>query len=290
MNGLRKVNRLYKNPFIYSLPLMILIFLITVWPTIYTLRLSFYSTLDGINKIEFFGIKNFIRIFTDDKFYQAVFNTVSFTLMTVSVEMVLGTILALLLREINFARRLYRLIFISCLAVSPTIASLTFRQIFNPDFGIINHMLGKIGLPSDILWHTGLSTALLTVSIADWWIWTPFVMIIMYAALQMVPKEVTEAAMLDGCSSVNTFFRVEIPFIKSIVYLTIIFRVLDAFKTFDLIYVLTKGGPGRATETMVIQSFVDAFYNVDLGRAAAISVLLLIVTIFATNYAVKKIV
>jgi len=115
-------------------------------------------------------------------------------------------------------------------------------------------------------------------------------MIIAYAGLQMIPKELHEAALVDGCNNINSFFKVSIPYIKPIIILVIIFRALDAFKAFDLIFVITKGGPGRSTETLVVSSFIDAFYNMNLGRAAAISVILLLISIFTTQRVIKQII
>jgi len=276
------------NPYFFVVPIAILIFGLTIYPTIYSFYLSLFSTKEGVTTKTFVGLNNFLDLFQSGTFWRSLFITCEYTIAVVFLETILGFVIALLLKKINVGKTFFRLIFIVPLAISPAIAGLTWRTMYNPSFGVISYIFQSIGF-ENLRWHTGPSTALLSIILVDVWQWTPFVMIIIYAGLLTIPDELTEAALIDGCSKWKAFFRISLPYIKPIVFITLIFRTLDALKQFDLIFVLTKGGPGRATETLVISSFIDAFYNFMLGRAAAISIILLIISIIITQRILKRI-
>lgn len=278
--------RTKENPYVFVLPIIILIFVISIYPTIYAFRNSLYSTAKGIKNPEFVGLKNFWNLLKSGDFWKFVRITLEFTVIAVIVEMFFGFLLALLLRSITVGRIIFRSIFIISLAVTPTIAGLTWRMMFNDSYGVLNALLRRIGIEG-ILWHASAKTAILSVVLVDAWQWTPFVMIIIYAGLQTIPKELIEAAKIDGCSDVKVFFEIELPYIKPVVLLVLLFRFLDAFKAFDLLYVITRGGPGEASTTLVIKGFVDAFFNMRIGSASAISILLLIISIILTQRVLK---
>jgi multiple sugar transport system permease protein len=277
-----------RESYFFILPISVFIFILTIYPTIYCLVLSLFSTIGGVTSKEFVGLNNYFWLFTSVTFWKSLILTIGYTVFSVGAELIIGCIIALLIIRIPKGKNVYKTLFILPLAVSPAIAALTWRTIYNPSFGVLNYLLGLVGI-KNIYWHTGASTALLSVVMVDIWQWTPFFMVILYAALISVPVELKEAAEIDGCSKVRTFFRICIPVIKPVLVLVILFRSLDAFKAFDTIFVLTKGGPGRATETLVITSFIDAFYNFTIGKAAAISIILLIISLLTTKRVLKNI-
>jgi multiple sugar transport system permease protein len=276
-------------PYYYIIPVLVLILFLAIYPSIYTIRMSLFSTGASLSEIEFVGLRNFINFFKSVTFWKAFLITIEFTIAAVLLELIIGTAAAVLIKRIKVGSIFFRTLFIIPLAVSPAIAGLTWRMLYSPSFGVLNYLLSKIGIEG-ILWHVGNRTALLSVIIADVWQWTPFVIIIMYAGLRAVPKEIIESSHLDGCSNIGSFFRVIVPFLRPVITLIVVFRGLDAFRAFDIILTLTKGGPARATETLTMKAFIDAFYNFQLGKAAAVSVILLIISMFITQTVIKRII
>jgi multiple sugar transport system permease protein len=157
---------------------------------------------------------------------------------------------------------------------------------FNPLYGVVNYLLGLVGVPP-LGWATEIQTALLTVIIIDTWQWTPFMIIILYAGLQMLPVETYEAAKLDGASWFQEIRFITIPLLKPILIIAIIFRFMDAFRSFDIIYIVTHGGPGHATETMVMRAYLESLKYFRLEMGAVIGIILLIFTFIGTKYALK---
>ena len=275
-------------PYLLVLPMFVTVFILTIYPSIYSIFLSFQTFEEGIQNPRFAGISNFIELLKSSTFWNSLFVTVKYTLGAVFIEFILGLIIALLLNRIIFLRVLFRTLLILPLAVMPAISALTWRMIYNPTYGVLNGLLNYLGF-SGATWHTGANTALLSVILVDVWQWTPFLMLILFAGLQMLPQEVYEAAAIDGATSWVCFRKITFPLLMPIASVGISFRALDAFRSFDIIFVLTKGGPGRATENLVIKTFIEAFYNYDLGKAATLSVFMLIVATIAARMLLKRI-
>ena len=201
----------------------------------------------------------------------------------------LGFIIALLLNSIEEGVKIYRTIFIIPLAISPVVIGLTWGMMLNPLFGIVNFLLKKFLGIRNIGWVTDIKLALPTVIMIDSWQWTPFMMLILYAGLQMLPKEPFEAAMIDGASIWQKFIYLTLPLLRPIIVIALIFRVMEAFKSFDIIYVVTHGGPARATETMTIRAYLESFSYHRLEYGAAIGLIALIITIFFCQMALKRV-
>jgi multiple sugar transport system permease protein len=191
------------------------------------------------------------------------------------------------LNTIKRGLAIFRTIFILPLAVTPVVAGFTFGMMFNPLFGVVNYILHSLFRIPPIGWATAIKTALLTIIIIDTWQWTPFMIVILYAGLQMLPDDTLEAAKLDGANWFQEIRFIIIPLLKPIFIIGLIFRVMDAFRTFDVIYAVTKGGPGNATETMVIRAFLESlkYYRLEIG--AVYGVILLIITFIVAKYALK---
>ncbi|OPZ88430.1 MAG: Trehalose transport system permease protein SugA [Firmicutes bacterium ADurb.Bin419] len=274
-------------PYLLVLPMFITVFILTIYPSIYSILISFQKFQEGVKNPTFTGLTNYINLLASSTFWNSLFVTVKYTLGAVFFEFILGFIIALLLNKIVHFRTLFRTLLILPLAVMPTISALTWRMIYNPTYGVLNGLLNYFGF-SGSTWHTGANSALLSVIMVDVWQWTPFLMLILFAGLQMLPKEVYEAAAIDGANSWVGFWKITFPLIMPVASIGLSFRVLDAFRSFDIIFVLTKGGPGRATESLVIKTFIEAFYNYDLGEAAALSVFMLVVATIAARILLKR--
>lgn len=275
-------------PYFLVLPMLVTVIGLSIYPSIYCFYMSTFSTSESLAHPVFVGFGNFLDLFTSGTFWNSMKVTFIFMGGSVFLEFALGLVLALLLKRITIGYVVYRSIFVLPLAVTPTISALTWRIMYNPSFGVINGLTAYLHLPA-LSWHTSPSLALLSVIIVDVWQWTPFMMLILLAGLRMIPKEYYEASALDGASSWKTFLYVTLPMLKPVVLIVLIFRALDAFRTFDIIFVLTKGGPGRATETLVINTFIEAFYNYSLGKAAAISILMLVIWIFLCKVVMRQV-
>ncbi len=275
-------------PYLLAAPGFITIFVLTIYPSLYCLVLSLYSNARDPRSLSFVGLANFAGLFRSAVFWNSVGVTVKYTVIAVFLELALGLGLALLLHNITVGRSAFRALLALPLAVTPAISALTWRMVFSPTYGVLNGLLNIMGLPGG-RWHTGTSSALGSVILVDVWQWTPFMMLILFAAVQMLPKEVYEAAALDGASARHLFWKITLPLIGPVASVAVILRALDAFRSFDIIFVLTKGGPGRVTETLVVNTFIEAFYNYDLGRAAAMSVCMLIVTFAASRVMMRRV-
>jgi multiple sugar transport system permease protein len=190
--------------------------------------------------------------------------------------MILGTALALLLVRLTRGRKLVRLLLIIPFSVPPVVIGLMYLLIMDRSYGILNYLLGLVGV-SPISWLSSPDVAIWAIIGVDLWQWTPFVIISAVAALESMPGDVIDAASIDGASSMQMVRWVVLPLIKPVLLVVALTRALTSLKVFDVIFVLTNGGPGRATETLSYMVYVDAFQRFDFGRGAAVSWLLILI-------------
>jgi multiple sugar transport system permease protein len=269
-----------------TLPIVIVLLGLLIFPLIFSVYISTQSSLEGLDELKFVGLRNYQEAFTNSIFRHSVYITFIFVIISVGLTTVLGFFVAHLLNGIDRGVGIFRTIYMLPLAITPVIVGLTFGMMFNPLFGVINYLMGLIHIPP-LGWATEIETALLTVIIIDTWQWTPFMIIILYAGLQMLPVETYEAAKLDGASWFQEIKFITIPLLKPILMIAIIFRFMDAFRSFDIIYVVTHGGPGHATETMVMRAYLESLKYFRLEMGAVIGIILLILTFTGTKYALK---
>jgi multiple sugar transport system permease protein len=172
------------------------------------------------------------------------------------------------------------------MAITPAVAGLMWRILYDPTLGFINYLLSLVGIQGPA-WVARANTALLAVILVDIWQWTPFAMLVIAAGLQSLPIEPYEAAKIDGATSLQTLFYITIPLLKQVLLILILIRGIDAIKTFDIIFVLTNGGPGTATQTLVFYNFLRGFHWFNLGYASTISVVLMITVIIIVKLFIK---
>lgn len=271
-----------KYAMLYPLLSLMLIFL--VFPTVYAWYLSFNRVyLATYSNPEFCGFKNFWNTLTDRNFHRSLSFTATFTVVVVSVELVLGVVLAVFFNRPIWGKRLWISLLLLPMMVSPALIGIMYRLMLNEFVGTIAFYLKGIK-PLAPRWVVP------TVMMIDILQWTPFAFLIIYAALQTVPKELYEAAAIDGAGSFQKFQYITIPSILKMIVITALFRCIDAFKTFDMIYVLTAGGPGTMTTTVSIYIYKLAFRGGDIGRAASASILLLLIFSIPMVFVLKRVV
>ena len=279
-----------KNRFILLMlmPATILLVGLTLFPFIVSFILSFtdYSLLRP-GQTKFIFLENYIELMKTDDFWIALRVTVVFTIFAVFIQVVLGVIFANLLhhetRNISFLRTIYLL----PLAITPIAATFTFRLMFNPSLGVLNYFMKVLGLPPQA-WLASPSTALISLIIVDTWQWTPFILLICLGGLASLPKEPFEAAKVDGANSWQVFSKITVPMLYPFISLALLFRSIDAFKTFDIIYVLTSGGPGVLTRTLNLYAFKHGIEFLSMGYAGSIAIVMLIITIVVAQIFLRK--
>jgi multiple sugar transport system permease protein len=264
-------------------PAMLLLLAVNVYPFLYALYISTHTfTLGRPTPPRYIGLSNYTDLLGDDRFLNSIWVSCKFVVLAVASEFILGTAVAFLfnarLRGFATLRKLSML----PVMVMPLASGLIWFYILNENFGALNWFLTALGSSHRIGFLTDDTLALLSVVLADAWQWTPFVMLVMFAALQSIPEYVYEAAKMDGLNSAQILWRVTLPLLKPAIWIVLLLRIVDAFKMIELIYLMTRGGPGGATETLSWYIYSTGFLDQDLGAAAAQAVvMIIIVTVIA---------
>lgn len=268
----------------FLLPTFLVLFALTIFPLFYSLVLSLHKW-NMANRKEgwvFRGLGNYVQAFTDPGMWAAAKVTVMFLVLTVAAEFILGLAIALLLQKQTRGVGLTRTMIMLPMMTTPVVIGLIWRLMYNPQIGWVNYALQFIGIKGTD-WLGNLQTGLLAVAIAEVWEWTPFVVLIMLAALQSLPKEPYEAASIDGASATQVFRYITWPLLMPATVVTVLIRVMDSFKAFDIIYVLTNGGPGTSTQVLSLYTYKWGFKFFQLGYASALSYVMLIFVIIFAN-------
>lgn len=259
---------------VFLFPAVIWILVFTLFPLLYALYTSFFSFRFGVMN-QFVGLENFRRLFVDENLHNALWVTLRFVAVTVTVEMVVGFALALLLNREMRGRSILRAIMILPLFATPVAMGYLGITLFYEANGPINSLVRALG-GSDIPWLSNPFWAPVAVMLIDIWQWTPFVFLVSLAALQGLPQDLFEAADVDGASGWQKFRRITLPLMAPTLWLILLLRLIEAFKVFDIPTSLTLGGPGRATEVYSLFTYRTALRFFDHGYAAAQGFLLLI--------------
>lgn len=268
-------NRVWK---LMVAPSMLLLVLMSIYPTLFNLYNSFFDWNFANSKPRVFvGLKNFITAFKDPNFLQAMLNTIVLVAAAVSIEFVLGFVIALLFNQGVRGTRFFRTMMIVPTMITPIVASLMWLLMYNSDYGVVRFLLQQIGIANPPALLASKMYALPAVILVDVWQWTPFVMLIILAGLTAMPKETTEAACVDGANGFQRLIHIILPSLKPMIAVTLLMRVMDTFKFFEVIYMLTKGGPGNATETVSYFAYKVGFSFFDVGESSAICLIILLV-------------
>jgi multiple sugar transport system permease protein len=264
------------------LPSVGFLVLMTIFPTIYSLWMSTQQyNLSRPDLAHFVGLRNYGQLLADGLFWKALRVTFVFSFSVLALQFVVGFFVANLFDRERRGMNLLRTLFIIPVFASPVALGLTWRYMYQPGYGLINHVLESIGLPR-INWLSSPQWALPAVIAVDVWQWTPFVALILLAGMQSISPEITEAAELDGLTRFQYLWRIALPLLTPIIVVVGLIRLIDALKTFDMIYVITRGGPGTTTYNLPLHAYSMGFASFLMGPSAAIAwVVVIIVNICA---------
>jgi multiple sugar transport system permease protein len=259
--------------------------LMTIFPTIYSLWMSMQQyNLSRPDLAHFVGLRNYAQLLSDDLFWKAVRVTFVFSFSVLALQFFLGFFIANLFDRERKGMNFLRTLFIIPVFASPVALGLTWRYMYQNGYGLINYVLESVGLPR-VNWLASPQWALPAVIAVDVWQWTPFVALILLAGMQSISPEITEAAELDGLSRFQYLWRIVLPLLAPIIVVVGLIRMIDALKTFDLIYIITRGGPGTTTYNLPLHAYSMGFASFLMGTSAAVAwVVVIIVNICAVIF------
>lgn len=268
--------------YLFVLPTSLLYLTFVIAPVIVTTILAFayYDPMMGSHWV---GFDNFTRFFTDRRSLQILWNTLRFALFAVTFNVSVGLILALALNRAmpGWLTYFFRLAFFLPVIIAAAFVSIVWTYFYGDDLGVINYYFRLVGLPG-VHWLTDARQAMTSIIIMDVWKNTGFFMIIFIAALQGVPKNIIEAAVMDGTPAWRQFFRITLPYISPVVFFCIVYASIGALQVFESIVILTQGGPGDATRSLSIQIVEEGFGSFQIGYAASISVVMTVIILIIT--------
>lgn len=276
--SLRKTKKFYTLFFIA--PAIIVILTVLIFPLFGAIYLSFNDIVR--QKLVFVGFKNYLLSISNQDIWNALFVNLKFTFFSVFFSFILGFILALLLNEIRFSR-FFRLVFLMSWPTMSVVTGLVFAWMFNAQFGVINEILVKSGvLSSYISWFGKIQTAFPIVISASVWKESPFYMIMILAGMKAIPKEQYEAARVDGANSFQLFRYITLPYLKNVIKIALMLQIIWRFREFDIVQVMTRGGPNKGTEVFSVLVYRYCFRYIRFGEGAAIAVLMTTISMFFT--------
>jgi multiple sugar transport system permease protein len=265
-------------PFI--LPAGIVVLGVILFPWVFTLFMSVNDFHVGGAR-NFAGLANYARMLSDDRFQWAILRTLYFTVLSVALPLVFGVAAAVCFHREFPGRGLARTIFIMPMMATPVAIALVWTMMFHPQLGVLNYLLSLVDLPPSA-WVYDPDTVIPTLVLVETWQWTPLVMLIVLGGLASLPRDPSEAAVLDGASMAQVFRHVTLPLVWPFIVVAAVIRGIDALKAFDTIFVISNGGPGTASETLNILLYLQAFSFYDIGYASAIVVVFFVLILLVT--------
>jgi multiple sugar transport system permease protein len=271
----------------FLLPMVIYLILWRAIPLLYTVFLS----LNDWNLVRrpsptFAGLENYGRLLSDTRFHDSLWISFFFMVVATGIQTVLGTGLALATDRGFRGKSFVQGSLLFPMFLTPVAVGSIWYILFQPSIGPINHLMGLVGLPS-VIWLGSASTALWAIIIADTWQWTPFIYLLVLSALQGIPETVVEAAQIDGASGYVIIRRMILPLISGTILVAALLRAMEAFRVFPKIYVMTGGGPGRATEASSILIYKTAFRFFEMGYSSAMTIIMLVLLVTAYGFYLK---
>ena len=279
----------FRHKFAFLLPGLVVLIGILIFPIGFMIRLSLSSWDTFYPGLDFIGIDNYIRLFTDDsRFWESFFRLSFLSITTVSLQYIIGFSLALMVWKDIIFKRFFRVLFLIPMMTTPVIMTVIWRTFFHESLGPVNDVLSIFGVAPP--WLTNEHLAKVTIIIVEVWQWTPFMFLLLLAGLLSLPKEPFLAASVDGAGPIRKFIYVTFPLMAPISIGAIIIRLIEASKIMDTVYVLTSGGPGTSTETSSYYIFVKGLREFQFGYSAALSFTYLIIMIISLTIISKLLV
>jgi multiple sugar transport system permease protein len=278
------------EPAFYIAPAFIVLSIILLYPLGYALWLSVHQwTLRTFKQgVPFIGFQNYSSLFSNPDFLNSIKITFTFVFFAISIEFVLGMLVALLLNHELKGKGFFRSMILLPMMCTNVVIGLTWRLLLNYQYGMVNYYLGRLGI-LPVEWLSSPNVAMGSVVLVDVWNTTSFVALMLLAGLQSLPDEPYEAAKIDGASGLQTFFYLTLPMLRPIILVVLLWRFIDTFRIFDVIYLLTAGGPARVTETVSIYVYRYGFQSFNLGIAAAASFIMLLIMLVISGLLARAI-
>ncbi|OLP61633.1 sugar ABC transporter permease [Xaviernesmea oryzae] len=282
MKASGRFDREWRTGWAFAAPGLALLAVVMGFPLGYSVLMAMSSlTLLKPSLLPFVGFDNFAVIFGDRLFWGAVLLTIRYSAVTVIGEFLVGLAIALMLKRAVRTRPLYFGLLTIPMAMSPISVALVWKMLLQPNLGIVNHLLETAGLPR-VDWLGSADLALSTMVFVDIWQQTSFVVLLLAAGLAALPKEPYEAAEVDGATALQQFFYITLPMLRPVAGIAIIIQLINEFRTYDLPYVLTRGGPGTSTEVLSYFAYRKAFLGLSLNQGAAAAFFLLLIILLLT--------
>jgi multiple sugar transport system permease protein len=265
-------------------PALALLLFLSVFPLLWAVYLSFtdYSATRDV-PAQWTGFDNYIDVLTSSAVHERALTTFLYVVGAVALQTVLGFTIAYLISRRTRGRGVLTTLFLTPMMLSPVVVGLFWKFMLDTQFGVVNSVLGSLGF-GQVEWLTSQRLALLSVIVVDTWQWTPFIMLIALAGLTAVPRYLYEAAAIDRASEWFRFRHITLPLVWPLLLIAILFRAIEAFRLFDLVYILTQGGPGVSTETLSFHVYKVAFLGFDTGLASAYGILMVLVVIVLAQF------
>ncbi len=279
----------------YMAPALLAIGVFAIYPILNTIWLSLNRVMLSLKIYRFVGLDNYVRLFSDSKFYNAWINTTVFTIATVLLETILGFIIALVIINNFKGRGTVRAAILIPWAIPTVVSSRMWEWIFNSNYGVMNYLLHGIGLVDQYQnWLGTTSQAMWVIVFVDVWKTTPFMALLILAGLTTIPREMYESAKIDGCNRIQSFFRITLPLVRPVLMVAMLLRALDAFRVFDLVFIMTQGGPANSTEVLSSYTYKVLFNTTNFGYGSTLAVsmfltvLVMALVFFAVSHHYEK--
>jgi multiple sugar transport system permease protein len=274
------------GPLFALLPALLLVVFILV-PFGYSIYYSLTNTALNKPTAKFVGFANYLQIFKSGIFWHATKVTFSYTFLALAIELSLGFIIATLLNYETWLGRILRPLLLFPLMISPIIGTLMWKLMMNPEYSILNYLLGPFGVDRYFKWSADSSSALMSAVLIDVWMFTPFIAIILLAGMRGMPRRVFEAAQIDGIGRWKVFKKITLPLLMPYIVIALIFRFIDTIAQFDIIFGLTKGGPGDTLMNYQVQAYTTGFSYFKIGQGSAMMLLMWLLVFVTSNFLVN---
>ncbi len=277
---LRIINKKKLSPYVLIVPVIIFMIIVYGYPLLLTFKYSFQEVSLIGSENNFVGFRNYIRVLTDEKFYNTLILTFKWAVLTIVIKIVIGFIMALLLNAELYFKKALRFLVLIPWAIPQVVVAILWTWILDGQYGYLNYYLQKFGLVEEVIrWLSDPNLALISTSIVDAWIGIPLITMIFLSGLSSIPDSLYEAAKVDGANLFQRFRYITLPAMKKVFLIALTLTTIWTFNSFNVIYVLTGGGPMDATETMMIKIYHEAFGKYNLGMSSTLSIIVFIILI-----------
>jgi len=271
-------------------PAIFVLLLIGVFPLVYLVMVSFQGITMTNTSSDFIGAANYKQLFEDVRLWQALLHTVTITTIALPIELLLGLAMAQLFLDRLPGRAIFIALLMLPVVASPIVSGATWALLFNHRFGPINQIIGWfMGKGTILLWTINPNLVYPAIIAAEIWQWTPFMFLLLLAALGNVDRSQLEAAAIDGAGWWRTFFRIVLPAIAPVMTVAVLIRGLDLFRLFDIVWALTQGGPGTMTETISVFTYIKGFQQFETSYTAAVALLVILLLSALVMYLLKRV-